>query len=213
MSIASDARFWDRTSRKYAKATISDQAGYDRTLDRTRALLEPDARVLELGCGTGTTALRLAGGVRSYLATDVSTAMIAIAEEKRLAEPVPGLAFRTATAETLAQEATQYDAVLGFNYLHLVRDVPGTLRAIHSRLGVGGLFISKTPCLGNMNPLIRTILLPAMRVIGKAPYVSVFKAADLDRQIRAAGFDILATEDHSSKGTGARPYIVARKKS
>lgn len=212
MSIASDARFWDRTSRKYAKAAIADQAGYERTLDRTRALLGPDKRVLELGCGTGTTALRLAGEVRDYLATDISVAMIAIAEQKRVADPVPALAFRTTTAETLAQEPARFDVVLGFNYLHLVRDVPGTLRCIHALLTSGGLFISKTPCLGNMNPLIRLVLLPAMRAIGKAPYVSVFAAAGLDREIRAAGFDIVATEDHSTKGTEARPYIVARKR-
>lgn len=36
MSTASDARFWDRTSRKYALGAIADQAGYERTLDRTR---------------------------------------------------------------------------------------------------------------------------------------------------------------------------------
>lgn len=213
MSIASDARFWDKTSRKYAKAAISDLAGYERTLDRTRTLLRPDARVLELGCGTGTTALRLATAVTSYLATDVSPAMTAIAEEKRAADPVRGLAFRAATAEALAGEPVQYDAVLGFNYLHLVRDLPGTLRSIHGLLKPGGLFISKTPCLGNMNALIRLVLLPVMRVIGKAPHVGVFEAGDLDREIRAAGFEIVATEDHSTKGTGARPYIVARKKS
>lgn len=213
MSIAHDARFWDRTSRKYAKARISDQAGYERTLERTRALLAPDMRVLELGCGTGTTALRLAGGVQAYLATDISAAMIAIAEEKLAADPVPGLAFRTTTAEPLAQEAARFDAVLGFNYLHMVHDVPGTLRRIHDLLAPGGLFVSKTPCLGNMNALIRVVLLPVMQAIGKAPHVGVFDAAELDRQIRAAGFDILATEDHSTKGTKARPYIVARKKS
>src|SRR5262245_10209241 len=33
MSIASDARFRDRTSRKYAAAAITDQAGYERTLE------------------------------------------------------------------------------------------------------------------------------------------------------------------------------------
>lgn len=212
MSIASDARFWDRTSRKYAKAAISDRAGYERTLDRTRALLAPDMRVLELGCGTGTTALRLAGGVQAYLATDISAAMIAISEEKLAANPVLALTLRATTAEAMARETTRFDAVLAFNYLHLVRDVPGTLRCVHSLLAPGGLFVSKTPCLGNMNPLIRLVLLPIMRAIGKAPYVSVFAAADLDREIRAAGFDILATEDHSTKGTKARPYIVARKR-
>lgn len=211
MSAADDARFWDRISRKYAKAAISDQAGYERTLDRTRTLLGPDIQVLELGCGTGSTALRLAGAARAYLATDISAAMIDIAEQKRTAAPVPGLAFRTATAEAIAHEGMPYDAVLGFNYLHLVRDMPGTLRSVHGLLKPGGLFVSKTPCLGNMNALIRLVLLPVMRAVGMAPHVSVFGADDLDREIRAAGFEIVATEDHSTKGTGARPYIVAKK--
>ena len=209
MSTASDARFWDRTSRKYAAAAISDQAGYERSLERTRALLGPADRVLELGCGTGTTALQLAGGVQSYLATDISAEMIAIAEEKHAAGPVPALVFRTATAEALDG---QFDAVLVFNYLHLVRDLPGTLNRIHALLAADGLFISKTPCLGDMNPLIRLALLPAMRAIGKAPYVSAFRAAELSQSISAAGFEILATESHATKGKDARPYIVARKR-
>lgn len=212
MSTASDARFWDRTSRKYARGAIADQAGYERTLDRTRALLGSRDRVLELGCGTGTTALRLAGDVQSYLATDISAGMIAIAEEKCAADPIPALAFRTATAEALTPEVMQFDAVLGFNYLHLVRDLPGTLRRIHALLAAEGLFISKTPCVGEMSPLIRLALLPAMRAIGKAPYAGAFRAAELSRLICAAGFDILAIESHATEGNDARPYIVARKR-
>lgn len=211
MSIASDARFWDRTSRKYAKGAISDQAGYERTLDRTRALLGPGDRVLELGCGTGTTALRLAGDVQSYLATDLSAEMIGIANEKHAAGPIPALVFRTATVEALPPDTVQFNAVLGFNYLHLVRDLPGTLRHIHVLLAAKGLLISKTPCVGDMNPLIR-LAVPAMRAIGLAPYAGVFRATDLSQQISAAGFDILATESHASKGKDIRPYIVARKR-
>lgn len=210
MSTANDARFWDRTSRKYAKGTIADQAGYERTLERTRALLGPGDRVLELGCGTGTTALRLAGEVQGYLATDISTEMIAIANEKHAVDPIPALAFRAATVEVLSPNDTQFNAVLGFNYLHLVRDLPGTLRYIHALLVPQGLLISKTPCVGEMNPIIR-LAVPAMRAIGLAPYAGVFRAADLSQQIRAAGFDILATESHASKGKDNRPYIVARK--
>ena len=138
--------------------------------------------------------------------------MIAIANEKHTACPIPALVFRAATAEALASEAKPFDAVLGFNYLHLVRDLPGTLRRIHALLATDGMFISKTPCLGEMNPLIRLALLPAMRAIGKAPYVSVFRAADLSQQIGAAGFDILAVESHSTRDKGRRPYIVARKR-
>ncbi|RWN29434.1 bifunctional 2-polyprenyl-6-hydroxyphenol methylase/3-demethylubiquinol 3-O-methyltransferase UbiG [Mesorhizobium sp.] len=212
MSIASDARFWDRSSRKYAMGAIADQAGYERTLDRTRALLGPGDRVLELGCGTGTTALRLAGDVQNYLATDISAGMIAIANEKHAAGPIPALVFRTATVDALAPDDEQFNAVLGFNYLHMVRDLPGTLRRIHALLAAEGLFISKTPCVGDMNPLIRLALLPAMRAIGKAPYAGVFRAADLSQHICAAGFDVLATESHATKGSDNRPYIVARKR-
>ena len=211
MSIASDARFWDRTSRKYARSAIGDPGGYERTLERTRDLLGPSDRVLELGCGTGTTALRLAGGVRSYLATDISTGMIAIALGKNAGAPVPGLAFRAATAESPEHEAGGFDAVLGFNYLHLVRDAPGTIRHVHALLAPGGLFISKTPCLGDMTPLLRLVLLPVMRAVGMAPHVTVFDAVELHRLISAAGFDILATERHATRGRDTRPFIVARK--
>jgi len=210
MSTASDARFWDRSSRNYAKSPISDQAGYECTLERTRALLKSNDRVLELGCGTGTTALRLASGVESYLATDLSTGMIAIANEKRAANPIPALAFRAEMAEALASEAARFDVVLAFNYLHLVRDLAGTLRSIHALLAPGGLFISKTPCLGDMNPLIR-LALPIARAIGKAPYVSVFRAQELSEFIAAAGFEILSTEGHASRGKDSRPFIVARR--
>jgi hypothetical protein len=63
-----------------------------------------------------------------------------------------------------------------------------------------------------MNPLIRLVLLPVMRVVGLAPTVGVFGAAELERHIREAGFDILANESHASKGMDARPFIVARKR-
>ena len=211
MDTASDARFWDRTSRRYAKSAVGDPAGYERTLERTRALLRPDSRVLELGCGTGTTALRLAADAGSCLATDISAGMIAIADEKLAASLVPSLAFRIATAEALAQEAARFDVVLGFNYLHLVRDLPGTLRCIHGLLAAEGLFVSKTPCVGDMNPLIR-FLLPAMRAIGAAPYACAFREAELRQQMDAAGFEILAVEDHATKGKENRPYVVARKR-
>ncbi|MDF8352767.1 class I SAM-dependent methyltransferase [Ensifer adhaerens] len=212
MSLASDAHFWDRTSRRYAKGTIADPAAYEHTLDRTRALLLPDDRVLELGCGTGTTAFRLAGDVRDYLATDFSTEMIAIARERYAVDLVPNLAFRSATAETLAAERGQFDAVLGFNYLHLVRDLPATLDNIHTLLASRGVFISKTPCVGDMNPLVRLLLLPAMRAVGLAPYAGTFSAAELSRHIVAAGFELLSAENHASASNDNRPYIVARKR-
>ncbi|HEX7923524.1 MAG TPA: class I SAM-dependent methyltransferase [Bradyrhizobium sp.] len=211
MTIESDARFWDRAARKYAARPIAAPAEYERTLDRTRALLKSSDHVLELGCGTGTTALRLAGSVESYLATDISAEMVAIANQKHTTTPIRGLTFRVATADTTAVDAGPFDAILGFNYLHLVRDLHGTLCRIHALLVADGVFISKTPCVGEMNRLVRLVL-PAMRAIGMAPHAGVFTSDRLRELLGAGGFEIVAAENHATRGDDHRPYIVARKK-
>lgn len=208
--MAADAAFWNRIARKYAADPIADMAGYERTIARVRALLGPGDRVLELGCGTGTTALRLADAAASYLATDYAAGMIAIAEERLAAAPLAPLRFRVATAEGLAGREPPFDAVLGFNYLHLVADLPATLAAIRALLVPGGLFVSKTACLRDMNPLIR-VALPLMQLVGKAPHVNVVSAPELAAAVQAAGFDIVSREYHGSGRRDARLVIVARR--
>lgn len=208
-----DEQFWNKAARKYAASPISDEAGFERTLSRTRAVLPPDARVLELGCGTGTAALKLCEAATSYLGTDISAEMIAIAQEKLQARHPSNhnaqLSFRQATVNTLAGERARYDAIIGFNYLHLAGDLSATLEQIRRLLVPGGLFISKTPCIGDMNRLIRWVI-PLMQLVGKAPDVTTFSCTALETAIRDAGFDILANEHHGSKKSDRRPFIVAR---
>ena len=217
MTLADDARFWDKSAPSYSKSAVSDEAGYQRTLDRTCSSLQPTHRVLELGCGTGSTALRLADRVHEYLATDIPPRMIKIATEKLQSHDpkIPSLQFRTATVESLVAENDKSDCkfhvVLGFNYPHLVRDLSGTLKGIHALLGDDGLLITKTPCVGEMNPLVK-LALPVMRAVGKAPYAAVFTATDLSARIAEAGFEVIETEMHASKGNDHRPIIVARRK-
>ncbi len=212
MTADDDKVFWDRSAAKYSKSQISDQAGYEKTLEKTKSFLKDSDSVLELGCGTGSTALLLAPRVNRYLATDLSPQMIEIAQQKLDASvAISGLEFRATTVETLSTEATRFSAVLGFNYLHLVRDTPGTLQSIRTMLDDKGLFITKTPCIGEMNPLIRWVAIPAMHAVGLAPYAGSLTTAGLKHHITAAGFDILVDEIHSSKGDDKRPYIVARK--
>jgi hypothetical protein len=79
---------------------------------------------------------------------------------------------------------TQTDGVAGAG--------PGALRP-------GGVFISKTVCLGGSLPLkYRAMLLalPVMQSLGKAPWVARLKVADLERRITAAGFDLVETGDY-----------------
>lgn len=205
------AAFWDRIARKYAADPIADLAGYEATLQRVQALLSPDHEVLEIGCGTGTTALRLAPFTRRMLATDVSPAMIAIAREKLAARPLPQLHFAVADADAPVPGQADCDAVLAFNVLHLVSDLEAAIGAAVQTLRPGGLFISKTPCIAEMNPLVPWVALPLMRAIGKAPHVACFHARALQDAIARQGLDILSVERHGTRGKDMRVFIVARK--
>ena len=210
---ARKARFWDRIAVKYAADTIADMAGYEATLRRVQSLLSADQDVLEIGCGTGTTALRLAPFTRRLLATDVSAGMIAIARKKLAAEPVPQLSFDVADADADAAVARQgeYDVVLAFNVLHLVTDLDRALELAVQALRPGGLLISKTACISEMNPLIPYLALPLMRAVGKAPHVLCFDAAVLQWAIARQGMDIVSVERHGTRGKDIRVFILARK--
>lgn len=209
-ATAADARFWDRAARRYAASRIGDEAGYERTLARTRALLGPSDAVLEIGCGTGTTALRLAPHVGRILATDVSPEMIVIARERAAAAGSANAGFAVGAVEDAPEAKAPFDAVLAFNLLHLVHDRGAALRRVHGLLRPGGILVSKTPCLSEMNPLIR-LLVPAMRLVGKAPTVAFFDAGALEREIVGAGFTIEERARHGSGRRDPRIFLVARR--
>jgi ubiquinone/menaquinone biosynthesis C-methylase UbiE len=213
VSATRKALFWDRIANKYAADPIADMAGYEATLRRVQSLLCVDQDVLEIGCGTGSTALRLAPLTRSLLATDVSTRMIAIAHEKLAAQPVSHLSFAVADADAPGFGQGEYDVALAFNVLHLVSDLDQTLAMAAQALRPGGLLISKTPCVAEMNPLIPYVALPLMRAIGKAPHVLCFKQDAMLSAITRHGMEIVSIERHGTLGKkDIRVFIVARKR-
>ncbi|MEM8536785.1 MAG: class I SAM-dependent methyltransferase [Pseudomonadota bacterium] len=204
-----DATFWDSAAAKYAASPIKDMAAYEATLERARAFLYQDASVLEIGCGTGSTALLLAPSVRSYLATDISDGMLRIAKAKLLARGPDNLQFRRAAVMADHPEGP-FDAICAFSIMHLVDDLQATLAHLFDQVKPGGVVISKTACLKEMNALIR-LAIPPMQWIGKAPHVLTFSAADLESAFQIAGFDVVEAR-YFGKNNAAR-FIVARKPS
>jgi len=140
-------QFWDKTADRYAKMPIRDVEAYEYTLERTRSYLAKTDRVLELGCGTGSTALLLAGSVAGITASDISPKMIEIGREKAEKEGVANARFLAAGVFDEAIDDGPYDAVRAFNRIQLIDDTDAAMRRIHALLKPGGTFISKTPCL------------------------------------------------------------------
>jgi len=203
-----DTAFWDRAARKYAKSPISNIPAYEQTLAHVRRHLRADQQVLEVGCGTGSTALLLADSVKNYTGTDVSPEMIEIAREKLSVEVVDGLDFKVSNASLEVFKAEAMDVVLAFNLYHLVPDIDATMLAAHRALRPKGLFITKTPCLAKkwyLRPVIK-----AMQLIGKAPYLNYLSVEAYDTAIQNAGFDILETALYSASTPNR--FVVARKR-
>jgi len=202
--------FWDKIAAKYRARPISDMPAYETTLERTAHHLGPDMVVVELGCGTGGTALRLAPHVAQVLATDFSAGMIAQAEARARPEAV-----RFAVGDVFAAEVSDAKpgAIIAFNLLHLVDDVPTVLRQIHVLLPEGGLFISKTPCLSDpkVGWKISALLwlLPVMQWLGKAPPVHRFSTQALEAAVEQAGFEIVERGDYPERPPSR--FLVARK--
>lgn len=208
MNTIDDARFWDRVARKYAADPIKDLSGYERSVARIRSYLVPTDSVFELGCGTGTTALTLAPLITQIVATDFSNEMITIAREKATAADCSNADFTVATGNRLPSADGAFDAALALNVLHLLPDRAEVLAEVRRILRPGGLFISKTPCLDEMNILIR-LAIPIARMLGKAPHVETFSAQTLEADIAAAGFTIVESTRHGSKHKDPRIFIVA----
>lgn len=212
-ALSKDAAFWSKISRKYATDPIRDMDGYLRTLERTKSHLKPEDNVLEIGCGTGSTALLIAPHVNHITATDLSPGMIEIANEKLVGESFGNVTFKVAEVLDHSSDDASYDAVLAHNLLHLLPELDSALEYISSLVKPGGLFISKTVCApehgGFKYTLISKVAIPVMQAIGKAPFVNFLTAETLERKMNDASFDIIEKSDKIGMFTSR--YIVARK--
>ena len=202
------AAFWDKRADSYARRPIKDTDNYNRTVDCTRKHLFASDNVLEVGCGTGTTALLLAPSVKQITATDISSRMVEIAREKAVTQQVENVRFERAALFDEPLESGPFDVVLAFNFLHLLDDVPGALRRVNELLKPGGRFISKTVCLGEQSRLWGG-LLAVMKVLRLAPAVNRLKVAELEDMITAADFEILETGFYPPSPPSR--FVLARK--
>lgn len=201
-----NATFWDKVAIKYSKDPISDMAAYAQTRERIVKILQPDHRVLELGCGTGSTALELSGSVAQYVGSDIAPKMVEIAQAKQTGDTPAQLGFIVGEAGKIPDGP--FDIILALNLFHLLPDLEIVLRDIYEALPSGGQLIAKTALLGQGLWVLPWIG-PVLRLFGKAPYVRNLKEAEFIEMMKTVGFEI--TDTLVQDGTVPRLFSVARK--
>jgi len=199
------ASFWDRQAPGYAAQPVKDVKSYDEMLIEVSKHLKSTDKVLEIGCGTGSTAVRMADQVSSWTGSDISDEMINIAKSKMA---IGDANFVVSDADADFIDAP-FDTVTAFHILHLVPDPKNTIANLYAQLKPGGLFISKTVCPGEMGLLPR-IVLPVMKLFRVAPPTLHFLTTrDLQEMIRSAGFEILEQRHFGTNKNS--PFFVARR--
>ncbi len=186
----SSATFWNKIAPKYAKDPVPNEQVYLKKLAITQQYLHPQSSVLELVCGTGTTALHHAPKAGHIRATDISENMLAIAREKRDAAGINNVEFDCAALEYIDYQPASYDMVMAHSILHLVDNREQALERISDMRKPGGIFISSTACLNNGYKWLKLIM-PLMNALKKWPKVYFFDDKQLADEIRQQGFEIL----------------------
>ena len=205
--MTTSAKFWDKIAEKYAQQPIADEAAYQKKLAVTRDYLRPDMKVLEIGCGTGSTAILHVPYVKHIRAIDFSANMIAIARGKAQAKNTYNVTFEQASIEDLNVPNQSLDAVLGLSILHLLRDKKAAIALVYQMLKPGGIFVTSTACMGDTMGWFKLIA-PIGQFFRVFPSVAVFTTQELETSLTGAGFE-LDYQWQPSKGKAV--FIVAKK--
>ena len=187
--MATQKEFWDKRAYKYSLRPVGDEATYQRKLEITRRYFREDMDVLEIGCGTGSTAIAHAPYVRQVHATDISPRMIDIARDKAKAAGIENVTFEVQAANVIDAPDSSLDVVMAHNLLHLLDDREQVIGTVYRKLKPGGVFVTSTACIGDMMLPLRLIV-PVGRFLRVFPPVKVFSVADLKASLENAGFEI-----------------------
>ena len=201
------SKFWDKIAVRYSKRPVTNEAAYQEKLNITREYFEPDMQVLELGCGTGSTAIVHAPYVEHFYAIDISSKMIEIAQGKADTKGIENITFEQSTIDEYCAPDQTIDAVLGLSILHLLDNKEDVIARVHKALEPGGVFVTSTACIGDTMKFLKVVA-PIARFLGLMPFIDVFTTKELEDSLTAAGFEI---DYQWQPGKGQAVFVVAKK--
>jgi len=202
------AAFWDKRSKQYDDAIRKHGALFDKTIERTNALLSCSDVVLDFGCGSGEFSLDIAPQVQRVHGIDTSARMIEFAKGKARGLHIDNTIFDQKDLFDRSLISQSFSTVIAFSIFHLVDDASKMLARLNDLLPTGGLLISETPCLGEKSWLFRSSINLAQK-LGLAPTIYSLSSGELESLVSCGGFEILESKIWDEKN--ALQWIVARK--
>jgi ubiquinone/menaquinone biosynthesis C-methylase UbiE len=203
-----NATVWDKRSKKYDDAIIEHDALYEKTIERTEALLNPSDVVLDFACASGEISIDIASHVQRVHGIDTAGKMIELAYEKAGKRQMDNIIFDQMDAFNPNLGSRSFSAIIAFSVFHLVDDAPKVLARLNDLMAAGGLLITQTPCLGERGWLFKLLISLAQQV-GVAPYIRSLTITELEFLVSSSDFDILESDIWDEKN--AVQWIVARK--
>ena len=205
--MARHQKFWDRLAKRFAAAEIKDVEAYEKRLGVIEAALAPDSAVLDMACGSGLMAVRIAPQVRHLTAIDISPKMIAIARDRARAAGVGNIDLAVTSVEDFAAPPASFDVVLAMSILHLLDDPQGAIAKAFTLLKPGGVFISNTHCIASAGWKLKLALRIGLP-LGLMPNLQILPKSELLAAHARAGF-VIEEEWHPCEKKPV--FLVARK--
>ena len=186
----SPEKFWDLISARYAASPISDRTAYETKIEKIKSYLTPEDVVLDIGCGTGTQCCDLAGNVKQVTGIDISSKLLAIAEQRMAERKLDNIEFLRTSLFEKQFAPSSFDVVMAFYVLHFFEDIDVVFKRIHDLLKPGGLFISETVCIAEKNKIAGKLLRFAGN-LGLLPLINLLTTRQLETALEGAGFCII----------------------
>ena len=186
----SPEKFWNLIASKYAASPITDIAAYENKIERLKSYLSPENHVLDIGCGTGTQCDDLARNVKQVTGIDISSKLLAIAEQRKAERKIENVEFIHTTVFDERFEPGSFDVVTAFYVLHFFEDIDEVIRRIYGLLKPDGLFILETACMGEKDKIIGKLVRIAGK-LGFLPLINLLTTQQIEQALEQAGFSIV----------------------
>ncbi len=202
--MSKSEKFFDKVSSK--SNPEPNQTG-SKAIELSKGFLGQDNKLLDFGCGSGAITNKLSKAVESIDAIDISSGMLEFAEKQAEINAIANINYIQASIFDERFKDGKYDAIVAFNVLHYIEDMPRLIERINRLLKPNGVFISSTACLKEKRSFIGYLVF-FLAKIGMMPKIFFYKKNELETLITTSNFKMMKSDKISKL---PEYFIVTRK--